>query len=448
MSRPRTRAEYVAGLIPPSAAATAGFSRRRFLHGAGLAAGAVSLSGVLSACGGEESAGESGGGEVTVGINEAPDSGRAYEQAKGRLDAFGTESGLTVAANYVDHNTFQESINNYLQGSPDDVFTWFAGYRMRTFADSGLIGDISDVWPIDGVNDAFKEASTATDGGQYFVPTNNYPWAIFYYRSLFEQNGYEVPTTLDQLIALSKQMQTDGLTPIAFADKDGWPAMGTFDILNMRINGYDAHLALMAGEESWETPEVRTVFETWRELLPYHQADSLGRTWQEAASSLQQKQAGMYLLGLFLTDSLPLEEQQDIDFFTFPEIDSNIGADVLDAPIDGFCMAANPQNESGAKDLLRFLGSAAPNDALTAMDIPMISTNANADTSAYTDLQKRASELIAKQSAIAQFLDRDTDPAFASTVMIPSLQQFIGAPDDIDGLLKSIEEQRKSIFPG
>ena len=38
-------------------------------------------------------------------------------------------------------------------------------------------------------------------------------------------------------------MKTDGLTPIAFADKDGWPAMGTFDIINLRINGYDFHIS-------------------------------------------------------------------------------------------------------------------------------------------------------------------------------------------------------------
>jgi ABC-type glycerol-3-phosphate transport system substrate-binding protein len=38
-------------------------------------------------------------------------------------------SGTDVKINAVEHNTFQENINNYLQGSPDDVFTWFAGYR-------------------------------------------------------------------------------------------------------------------------------------------------------------------------------------------------------------------------------------------------------------------------------------------------------------------------------
>ncbi len=57
-------------------------------------------------------------------------------------------------------------------------------------------------------------------------------------------------------------MQADGLTPIAFTDKDGWPAMGTFDILNMRINGYQFHVDLMAGKESWDGPQVKAVFNT------------------------------------------------------------------------------------------------------------------------------------------------------------------------------------------
>ena len=440
----RNRSQYP-GPMPPSVLATSAYSRRSVLRALGLGAGALSAPGLLAACGSSDSG--SSANVVTVGVNEAVGSGRAYEQAKGRLDAFEkASSGLTTKASYVDHNTFQDSINNYLQGSPADVFTWFAGYRLKTFADNGLIGDLSDVWPIDGVPDNIKELSTGSDGKQYFVPTNNYPWAVFYFKSLWKQKGYEVPNTLDELVTLSKQMQKDGLDPIAFADKDGWPAMGTFDILNMRINGYDFHINLMGGEESWDQTKVKTVFDTWRGLFPYQQPDPLGRTYQEAVSSLQQKKSGMYLLGLFLTDSLPVEQQADIGFFTFPEVDSNIGADAIDAPIDGFCMTANPKNEKGSKDLLRFLGSAEANDALNAAKIPMISTNSNADTSNYTDLQKQAAEFIAAQTSIAQFLDRDTDPAFASTVMTPALQTFIGKPDDVDGLVKSIEAQRKSIF--
>ncbi len=423
-------------------------SRRSFLRVAGATAGLLGAPGLLAACArGDSSSGGSGSGTVTVGMNEAVGSGRAYDQAKGRFDAFQKQvKGLTAKVNYVDHNTFQDQINNFLQGSPSDVFSWFSGYRMRTFADKGLIGDVSDVWPIDGVNDAFKTASTAEDGKQYFVPTNNYPWAVFYFKSLWKKNGYEVPKTIDELTALCKRMKADGLDPIAFADKDGWPAMGTFDILNMRLNGYDFHVSLMGGNESWSSAKVKTVFDTWRGLLPYHQTDALGRTYQEAVSSLQQKKSGMYLLGLFLTDSLPVAQQQDIDFFTFPEIDSAIGADAIDAPIDGFCMSAKPKNEKGAKKLLAFLGSPEANNALDQAKIAQISTNSKAETTNYTDLQKRAAEFIGQQKSIAQFLDRDTDPGFATTVMTPALQTFIRKPDDVDGLVKKIEAQRKSIF--
>ena len=68
------------------------------------------------------------------------------------------------------------------------------------------------------------------------------------------------------------------------------------------------------------------------------------------------------------------------------------------------------------------------------------------DQSGYNAVQKKSAEIIGSTANIAQFLDRDTRPDFASTVMIPALQQFIKSPNDIDGLTKSIESQKKSIF--
>ena len=166
------------------------------------------------------------------------------------------------------------------------MFSWFAGFRMAQFAEAGLISDLSDQWPIDGMNDAFKQAATAPDGKQYFVPASYYPWAMFYRPSVFEKNGWTAPTTEDDFMALMEDMKGKGITPIAFGDKDGWPAMGTFDILNMRLNGFDFHMSLMAGEEKWDGDEVKLVFDRWAKLLPYHQEDPLGRTWQEAATAM------------------------------------------------------------------------------------------------------------------------------------------------------------------
>src|SRR6476469_2915733 len=376
MARPSTEAEYLARMVPSSAA---GVSRRSVLRGA-LGAGALlAAPPLLASCSSSSPSGSSGGGTapatgtVSLGSNQSDATPKAAVQSV--MDAFQkANSGLTVKINTIDHNSFQENINNYLQGAPDDTFTWFSGYRMRFFASKDLAGDISDVWKnLSGMSDALKKASTGDDGKQYFVPSTYYPWAVFYRKSVFQDKGYQVPKTLDEFKALGAQMKKDGLVPIAFGDKDGWPAMGTFDQLNLRINGYDFHVNLMAGKEPWNSPKVKTVFDTWAGLLDLHQPDALGRTWQEAAQSLQQGKAGTYLLGSFVAQQFGKgAEQDDIDFFTFPEIDPAIGTDAIEAPIDGYMMSHRPRNEAGARKLLGYVGSAAAQDIVVKADPSVI----------------------------------------------------------------------------
>lgn len=441
-------------MFPPSPSSLgAGLSvpvnRRSVLGGAmGLSALAA-----LTACGGGGGANTSPGtGDITFGSNQSDAVPKAAYQKI--IDGFVKESGSKVSINTVDHNTFQQQINSYLQGDPDDVFTWFAGYRMRFFADQGLAGDISSVWEEIGSNfsESFKAASTASDGKQYFVPLSYYPWAVFYRKSVFEDKGYEVPTTLDQLTEISEDMLKEGLAPIAFGDKDGWPAMGTFDILNMRINGYDFHTQLLAGEGSWESDEVKEVFNTWAKLMPYHQKGGLGRNWQETAQGLLQKKSGMYVLGMFVSQQFQGVEGgdalKDLDFFTFPEINPEFGTDSIDAPIDGFMMSAQTQNGGTAKDLLAYLGSAEAEKINADADKGLVGPANDMDTSDYTALQKKAATVVGEAKNIAQFMDRDTRPDFASTVMIPSLQNFVKNPKDINNILTNIEAQKKAIFVG
>jgi multiple sugar transport system substrate-binding protein len=430
-------------------------SRRTVVKGM-AAAGAVAAFPAIAACGdsGDDKASSSSSGSggkkevgtVTLGSNQSdPIPKKAVADT---MAAFETQSGGTVKINTVDHNTFQEQINSYLQGRPDDVFLWFAGYRMQFFAQRGLAHDISDVWKDIGSNfsEGTKQAATGLDGKQYLVPFDYYPWAIFYRKSVFEKNGYEIPKTLDELNALGKQMQGDGLDPIAFGDKDGWPAMGTFDILNLRINGYDFHMQLMKGEASWEDPKVAKVFDTWKGILPIHQGGSLGRTWQEAAQSVANKKSGMYLLGLFVGQQFTGDAHDDLDFFPFPEVDSAVGMDTLDAPIDGFMLSKDPKNLDGANELLKFVSTGKAQNLYLKSDPNFISPAKDADTSAYTPLQKKAAELVSSAKSFSQFLDRDTRPDFASTVMIPALQSFIKDPNDAASILKKTEQQKKTIF--
>ena len=141
------------------------------------------------------------------------------------------------------------------------------------------------------------------------------------------------------------------------------------------------------------------------------------------------------------------ETGEDLDFFTFPALDPAIGDDALDAPIDGFCVAAAGKNQEAAKAMAKWLGSAEAADAgNNAADAPFIAANSGASTSTYGDLQKKSVEVVGAAANIAQFLDRDTNADFANTVITASLQDFLKNPDDIDGVTASIQEQAKSIF--
>ncbi|MBD0743831.1 ABC transporter substrate-binding protein [Streptomyces sp. CBMA152] len=426
-------------------------SRRSLLRGAAIGAGAVTLPSLLAAC----SSGPGGDSKtIRMGSNSSDavpkkafaDAFKAYEQQ--------SKEGRTVKVNTVDHNTFQENINRYLQGKPDEVFMWFAGNRMQFFAKKGLLHDISDLWQgFQGFSPALKAQSTGEDGKQYLTPYYYYPWAVFHRKSVFQQHGYQAPKTLDDYVALARQMQKDKLVPLAFSDKDGWPVMGTFDYINMRSNGYDFHRDLMAGKESWTDKRVKDVFDTWRRILPYCQKGANGRTWQEAAQSLQKKETGMAVFGLpHVGQQFPVSEQDDVDFFPFPVINPEHGQDAVEAPIDGFLLAKNAKNlknaksMESAKDLLKWLATPKAEETYLASDPNNIAVNSAADTTKYSALQKKSVQLISGAKQISQFMDRDTRPDFSSTVMIPALQRFIGNPNDVDGLVNDIERQRKTIF--
>ncbi|MGF0174891.1 ABC transporter substrate-binding protein [Streptomyces sp. Marseille-Q5077] len=431
--------------LSPSGLSLPSTSRRTLLRGIGGAAVLGAGIPLLSACGGSGTASD----PKTVTLGSKASDAVPKKAFADIYAAYKKKSGITVDVNTKDSNTFQEQINSYLQGTPDDVFTWFAGYRMQFFAAKGLATSIDDVWQTIGGNfpDAMKKLSKGEDGKYYFVPLYTYPWAIFYRKSVFQENGYEVPTTWDDFVALCKQMQKDKLVPIAFGDKDAWPALGTFDQINFRQNGYDFHVDLMGGKASWTDAKVRKVFDLWTEILPYHQEGAVGRTWQDAAQTLASKKAGMYLLGTFVaqqfTDKAALD---DLDFFAFPEIDPQFGQDTVEAPTDGFMMSKSPKNKAEAVKLLEYLGTPDAEDIYLKSDPSVVHASTKADTSSYTALQKKAYDMISGAKSLTQFMDRDSRPDFTSTVMQPALQKFIRDPKGVDSLLSSIERQKKTIF--
>jgi multiple sugar transport system substrate-binding protein len=428
-------------------------------------AGYGSLAAFIAACGGTTTSGNTSitatGGKLTIGSYGSDPGSKAGVQAI--ADAFTAANGGTkVTVNVVDHGTFQNQITQYLGGTPEDVFTWFSGHRMRFFADKGLATPIDDVWNAVKSNytAGFEASIKGNDGHAYAVPTDYYPWAVFYRKDVWAAKGYTVPTNWDDFVALCDKMKKDGLTPIAFADKDGWPAQGTFDILNLRMNGYDFHVNLLTGQngQKWTDPKVGAVFKKWSQITKYYSPAFAGLTWEQGADQLLRKQAGMYLLGLFVSDEFKASGSQadvdQLDFFAFPDVGSSYDAEkALDAPIDVYMVSKKSptlsNNLGQAKAFMEFMAKGSTQVLYWKNAPGSIPTASDADTSTYPALTKKAVDIVSKAQKITQYFDRDSRPDFAGTQGMQSfLLKFLSNPSaDTTGLQSDMQKFWDSLPP-
>jgi multiple sugar transport system substrate-binding protein len=417
-----------------------GVSRRSLIKGAAL--GGIGIAGgatLLSSCG--KASGPMSFGARTV--DESP-----TKQLKGLVAAYTKKTGNKVTYNATESNAFQNNLSQYLQGTPDDAFQWMAGYRMQFFAEQGLLEDISSVWDSigDQYDNSYKIASTGLDGKQYFVPQSWYPWGLHYRKSMVSEMGMDPEniSTWDDLLKLMDALKKKGLVGYALGDKGGWEAMGTFDIINARVNGYQFHVDLLAGREKWTDAKVLDVFAHWEQLMPYTNKNVLDLEWDGAMQLLLQKKAGTFMNGSWFGANFLEKSQADYDdlwIVPFPEINPEHGVDTIDAPIDGFCVAANGANTEVGKDFIQFAGDKEGMKAMLDTGIPMTSANKNQDTSTYDAFQKQQLAVMGKAKYITQFLDRDTRPDFATPVVGPALQSWLKNPKDVNKIVDSLQQQ-------
>ena len=103
----------------------------------------------------------------------------------------------------------------------------------------------------------------------------------------------------------------------------------------------------------------------------------------------------MMTIGTFLGSQFPDGDTSDLDFFPFPELNSEHGTGTVEAPIDGWMMAPSPSNEAAAKEMLYHFGTAdaqAPTSPRTRASSPRPT---DVDTSLYSPLQTKVLEAVA-----------------------------------------------------
>ena len=423
-------------------------SRRSVLKGAAAAtAGALTIGGVGASTLGATAANAADAFNVSFGSNNSNPPGPTEDAA---WTAVAKSEGINVALNVVDHNTFQNQINTYLQGTPDNVFNWFAGYRMQFFAAKGLLTPADGVWAKMGKDftAGFAGASTGLDGKKYLIPTDWYPWAIHYRKSVWKAAGVNPASikTIAHLVAACKVFKKKGLIPIAQADKGGWEAMGVFDIVNMRTNGYQFHADLTAGRASWLDPRIQKTFANWKLLLPYCNKNALTESDQTAGTLVLQKKAAMIIMGSFTSGLYTNKsDYNDLALIPFPIINPAHGTDSIDAPIDGVLMSNSAASNLPASEaLMEFIGSTQFSGIIQAIS-PGLFSNKNATVPSDPFIQSQV-KLVQGTKHVAQFFDRDSRPDFAYPIFSNAVQKFLGGGNSV-AIAKNLDAQWKALPP-
>lgn len=383
------------------------------------------------------------GKSVSVGTFHFDPTSRMTEK---EFIAVATKAGFELKFENIDNFVSQSQIATYFQASPSDIVEYTTGYRLKYAASKGLVADLSDVWSKVNRNFArsYKSAATAADGKQYMLPVARYPWAVMYRKSIFKAAGIEpagIITWVD-FINACKTFKSKGLTPIAMGDASGWEALGTFEFVNLRTNGYKFHRDLMDGRASWNDARIQKTLQNWESTFPYQNSNALDLDWAAAGRLVLQNKAAMQVMGSFhsqlYTDPADLA---DLALFPFPEISKAHHRASLVAPVNGFVLPkASQKNFANAKSLLTWLASL-DYATVAASEAPTtLMANSNLPTSESAFVRQQAA-LVKASKYFTNTLERDTRPDFVTPIVGPAMQAFIKNPGDKKKIAANLASQ-------
>ena len=420
-----------------------GVSRRTVLKGAAVGSlGVLGGGSLLASCGGDEAA--TGPVKFTARTND--ETGLKIAQAL--ADAYKAETGIDVTMQGSGNtDAFQDGISQWLQGTPDDVFQWMAGFRTNFRADQGLLVDLSD--NIKNLGDQMPQgfvsgATNPSDGKQYIIPTTYYPWGLHYRKSTMVELGLDPENiaTWDDFMKLLEGTKAKGLIGYALGNSGGWEAMGTFSILNTRLNGYTYHIDLLNGRAKWTDQKTLDVFKQFEMLIPYMNKNVLDISWEGMRDLLLQKKCGAMMMGSWFADSFLAVSQADFDdlwIVPFPEINPEFGRDSIDAPVDGVCAAANGANPEGGAAFAEWCGSENGMNVAIGAGSKSLYANSRLDTSSYSPFVKQQLAVIGEAKNVMNFLDRDCRQDFAGPIVGTSIQNFLKNPKDINKIVDDMQ---------
>ena len=235
---------------------------------------------------------------------------------------------------------------------------------------AGVLADAELLLPLDDFASQFGWTervaapaleATTIDGALYGMPLQTDLIGMYYNQTLLEQEGLEVPETLDDLVAFCGQAAEKGYIPIAFADNDGWPAFHQFSMTANQMVGPEGIQALLNNEGSWDTPEIVTAIEaffvTLRDAGCFPE-DPVAIPYVDGNSLFANGEALLHTTGSW--QIAEWEEQMpdfELGFVPFPEIEGGQGRVWISGVGSAWYISSATQNPDAAAAFIDYLFS-------------------------------------------------------------------------------------------
>ncbi|HYF96257.1 MAG TPA: extracellular solute-binding protein [Symbiobacteriaceae bacterium] len=145
------------------------------------------------------------------------------------LDLWQTKnSPITINHRPIGNEQFETVVRTGLNGGDAPDLLQFEGYaQTRSFAAAGQLTDLTQWWNANKsryvVADSLVKACEY-QGKVWCVPYSMHTgFQIYYNADILAKYNIAVPKDYDEFLAAAETLKKNGVTPIAFGDKEGWP---------------------------------------------------------------------------------------------------------------------------------------------------------------------------------------------------------------------------------
>jgi len=181
----------------------------------------------------------------------------------------GFEEATGIDIQYEGSKEFEANINIRLDGGDrPDIVDYPQPGLLQYAVEKGYALDMEELINHEWIKENYSEAWQNL--GKFVGPDGEYVagiWArangksfVFYPKAKFDEAGYVVPTTWDEMMALTEQIAADGDTPwcigIESGAATGWTMTDWIEDVMLRVAPAEDYDAWVAGELPFDSPQV------------------------------------------------------------------------------------------------------------------------------------------------------------------------------------------------